>query len=106
MVQKSINKTNNGGSSHVQTRAHHLAQRGSLQKIGSSSRTSMKLRAPITHAAARELGDEPSKIEVSTRHEFILLDATTETQVTAEIKVHKVARRYLGVASMEIFLNV
>ena len=44
--------------------------------------------APITHAhAARGLGDEPSKIEVSTRHEFIILGAIAETQVTAEIKV-------------------
>ena len=45
--------------------------------------------ALITHArAARALGNEPSKIENTTRYELILLEATIETYVLVETKVH------------------
>ena len=45
--------------------------------------------ALITHAhAARALGNEPSKIENTTRCELIVLWATIETYVLVETKVH------------------
>ena len=43
--------------------------------------------APVTQAA-RALSDDPSGMQVNTRHVLILLDATTETRDLAETKVN------------------
>ena len=39
--------------------------------------------------AARAFVDEPSKMGVTTRHELILLDATTELRALPETEVHR-----------------
>ena len=39
--------------------------------------------------AARAFVGEPSKMGVATRHELILIDATTEPQALPETKVHR-----------------